>query len=61
MNKIKVVLADDHPIVLAGVKETIESDGMYEVMSVAKTSGELMDAIKEHSPDIVITDFTCQG
>ncbi|AZC51356.1 Two-component transcriptional response regulator, LuxR family [Pseudomonas chlororaphis subsp. piscium] len=61
MNKIKVVLADDHPIVLAGVKETIESDGVYDVVSVAKTSGELMDAIKEHSPDIVITDFYMPG
>lgn len=61
MNKIKVVLADDHPIVLAGVKETIESEGLYDVVSVAKTSGELMTAIKEHSPDIVITDFYMPG
>lgn len=61
MSKLKVVLADDHPIVLAGVKETIERQGVYEVVSIAKTSGELMHSIKQYSPDIVITDFYMPG
>ncbi|WP_332768581.1 response regulator [Pseudomonas koreensis] len=61
MKKRKVVLADDHPIVLAGVKETIESTGLYEVVRVAQTSGELVGAITEHSPEIVITDFYMPG
>lgn len=61
MNKIKVVLADDHPIVLAGVKDIVESDGLCDVVGVAQTSGELMNAIDKHSPQIVITDFYMPG
>ena len=42
MPKIKVVLADDHPIVLMGVSELIERDERYEIVGQAQTSTELI-------------------
>lgn len=61
MNQIKVVLADDHPIVLAGVKDIVQSDPNYQVVGIARTSSELIDAISHHKPQIVITDYYMPG
>lgn len=61
MNQVKVVLADDHPIVLAGVKEIVQSDPNYQVVGVARTSSELIAAISLYKPQIVITDYYMPG
>lgn len=61
MSKIKVVLADDHPVILIGVKKTLESSGLYDVVGLAKTSGELVSALDLHRPDIAITDYYMPG
>lgn len=61
MNKIKVVLADDHPVILMGVKKAVESSGLYDVVGMATTSGELVSAVDSHLPDIVITDYYMPG
>ncbi|MGE8189648.1 response regulator [Pseudomonas sp. NPDC086278] len=57
MQKIKVVIADDHPIVLLGVRELIERDGRFAVVGEAASSSELVRMIKEQGPDIIVTDY----
>ncbi|MFJ4542408.1 response regulator transcription factor [Pseudomonas sp. 18058] len=55
--KIKVVLADDHPVVLLGLIELIARDARFAVVGQATSSTQLVAAINEHAPDVVITDY----
>ncbi|NUU38421.1 response regulator [Pseudomonas sp. C2B4] len=55
--KITVVIADDHPIVLLGVRELIERDERFQVVGEAVSSSELIKVLSEREPDILITDY----
>ncbi|WP_207848448.1 MULTISPECIES: response regulator [Pseudomonas] len=57
MKKLNVVIADDHPIVLLGVRELVERDGRFCVVGEAVCSQGLIDLLNLHSVDIVITDY----
>ena len=61
MQKIKIVLADDHPIVLMGVSDLIERYERYEIVAQAQTSTELIDQLQRLQPDIVVTDYNMPG
>lgn len=61
MKKIKVVIADDHPIVLLGVREVIQRDGRFEVVGEATSSSQLIDRLQSEKPHVVITDFHMPG
>ncbi|HEF4760779.1 TPA: response regulator [Pseudomonas putida] len=55
--KITVVIADDHPIVLLGVRELIERDDRFQVVGEAVSSSELIKVLNDCAPDILITDY----
>ena len=61
MKKIKVVIADDHPIVLFGLREIIQRDGRFEVAAEATSSSQLIAELNAHEPEVVITDFNMPG
>jgi len=58
---MKVLLADDHPIVLMGVREIIERDPRFEVVGEALNSSELIRNILKLQPDVIITDYNMPG
>jgi two-component system, NarL family, invasion response regulator UvrY len=62
MKKIKVIVADDHPLVCEGLKKVVaeDSDDM-EVTDVAHTGPDLLYKLSENLPDIVILDITLPG
>src|SRR5437773_1063488 len=57
MEKLNVVIADDHPIVLLGVRELIERDEGFRVVGEAVCSNELINLLERQPVDLVITDF----
>ncbi|PAA14159.1 response regulator [Pseudomonas fragi] len=61
MPQMKVLLADDHPIVLMGVREIIERDPRFKVVGEAMSSSELVDKISQLNPDVIITDYNMPG
>ncbi|AGI23074.1 two component response regulator [Pseudomonas sp. ATCC 13867] len=54
-------MADDHPIVLMGVREMIERDDLFEVIGEAHNSSELVALCRDLRPAIAITDFNMPG
>nr|WP_314877796.1 response regulator [uncultured Pseudomonas sp.] len=61
MSQLNIVIADDHPIVLLGVREIVQRDGRYTVVGEAVSSSELVEQLRKHSPQLLITDFNMPG
>ena len=57
-NSIKVIIADDHPIVREGLVRTIERDKAFALVGQAGDGAEAMRLIQELHPDIAVLDLT---
>ena len=54
---IRLVLADDHPIVLDGLAQLFASEPGFEVVARAVTGQEALDAVRRYHPDILVLDL----
>lgn len=57
MNKIRILLADDHALVRQGTRELLEREGDLEVVAEAGNGEEAVQLACEHWPDIVLMDI----
>lgn len=56
MKKIRVMLADDHPIVMTGFAMSLEGQGL-DVVAQARTPEEAVAQYREHKPDVAVLDL----
>jgi DNA-binding NarL/FixJ family response regulator len=54
---LRVVIADDQPMMRAGFKAVLESAGDITVVAEAGTGEEAIKAAREHRPDVVLMDI----
>jgi adenylate cyclase len=54
---IRVVLGEDNVLVREGVRALLDSFGDIEVVGVAADAPSLLEAAREHTPDVVVTDI----
>jgi DNA-binding NarL/FixJ family response regulator len=59
--EIKVLIADDHPLIIAGIRRTIEHLDDMEVVGEAHSGPELMQLIERRRPDLVLMDLRMPG
>jgi DNA-binding NarL/FixJ family response regulator len=52
-----IVLADDHPLVLAGLRKLIESYDRFAVVAECPDGNAALNAIRQHRPAIAIVDL----
>jgi DNA-binding NarL/FixJ family response regulator len=57
-NPTRVVLADDHPVVLAGVRALIELSSDIEIVGEATSGRAALQLVEEASPDVAIIDIS---
>ncbi len=55
---IRIVLADDHIVLRAGLKSLLERQRDFEVVGEAGDGRELLRTVDEATPDVVITDIS---
>jgi DNA-binding NarL/FixJ family response regulator len=55
---IKIIIADDHPIVRAGMKQIISEASDLVVADEASDGHKLLDKIREENFDVVVLDIT---
>jgi DNA-binding NarL/FixJ family response regulator len=55
--KIRIVLADDHPIVRDGLKKMLSLESDLEVVGEASDGREALEQIQMHEPDILLLDL----
>lgn len=58
---IKIVLADDHPVVLDGLATIVGTIPNVEVVGTTSNGEEALKLVHEHKPDILITDISMSG
>lgn len=61
MKKYSVLLVDDHPIVLEGTKNLINTSALFEVTSATNRPEEAVSLLKDKDYDVLITDYEMSG
>ncbi len=57
MDKIRVMIADDHELIREGLKQLLELDGNIEVVSEAGDGVECLEKLKRINPDVLLLDI----
>jgi DNA-binding NarL/FixJ family response regulator len=55
--QIKIVMADDHPIVRQGLRKLIETDAQLSIVAEAGDGKEALELIEIHQPQIAVLDI----
>jgi DNA-binding NarL/FixJ family response regulator len=58
---IKILLVDDHRIVLDGLKSLFDDDLEFEIIGAVSTPAEALQKMEQAQPDILLTDYTLPG
>ena len=61
MSTLRVVIADDQPMMRAGFKAVLEATGSIAVVAEAGTGEEAVQAATAHAPDVVLMDIRMPG
>jgi DNA-binding NarL/FixJ family response regulator len=54
---IKVVLVDDHPLVLNGVEQLLRSEPGFDVLATCATADAALRAVQSFHPDVLVLDL----
>ena len=58
---IRIVIADDHPIVRAGFRQLVAEDPQLRVVAEAGNTAELLSVLAAHEADVVLLDISMPG
>jgi len=58
---IRLVIADDHPIVLDGLEQLLSLEKDCEVVARAKNGDEALQAVRQFQPDVLVLDLRMPG
>ena len=59
--QIRIVMADDHPIVRQGLRQMIEMDKNLSIVAEAGDGQTALDLIETHQPDVAVVDIDMPG
>lgn len=57
MNKIRVVVADDHSFIRYSISRILNQNNHIQVVAEAKDGAEALERVDEHQPDILLLDL----
>ncbi len=58
---IRLVVADDHPVVLDGLTQIFSLEPDFQIVACAKNGDEALEAVRRHQPDIAVLDIRMPG
>ncbi|TDG04220.1 response regulator transcription factor [Paraburkholderia guartelaensis] len=59
--EVRIVVADDHPVVLTAISDYLDSLPGFRVVAKAASGAGLIDALRDAGCELIITDFSMQG
>jgi DNA-binding NarL/FixJ family response regulator len=54
---MRVLIADDHPLILAGIKRALEEDDQFEVVAEARIGSQVLPLVSQTNPDLALLDL----
>src|SRR6516165_9506161 len=60
-SKIRIVVADDHPIFRDGLCKLLALEEDFEVVAQAQDGRQVLDVLQQHKPDILLLDLKMPG
>jgi DNA-binding NarL/FixJ family response regulator len=54
---MRVLIADDHPLILAGIRRALESADGFEVVAEASSGSQVLPLISQTDPDLALLDL----
>jgi two-component system nitrate/nitrite response regulator NarL len=60
-SRVRVLLVDDYPIVLSGLRNTLSSHPQFKIVGEASDGTEAIRRAKETNPNVVLMDITLPG
>ena len=57
MSKIRVVLADDHELVLEGLRAILSAERDFEVVATTTSGEQLIELVRTHRPEVAVLDL----
>ena len=58
---IRLVLADDHPVILDGLKQVLDLEPDFQIVATARNGDEALEAVRRHRPDVLVLDIRMPG
>ncbi len=58
---MKILIADDHPVVRSGLKQMLQTEADMEVVGEAKNGSEALELVRELDWDVAILDYSMPG
>ena len=58
---IRILVAEDHPVVREGLIRGLEGHGDLQIVAAAATVEEAVEAFADHHPDVVVSDYRMAG
>ena len=59
--QIKVLIADDHPLIIAGIRRCTEALAEVTLVGEARSAPELLELVQSRRPDVVLMDLRMPG
>ncbi len=57
MDDVKVLIADDHRLIVEGVRRALEEDGGFEIVGEAESGSQVLPLVSQTQPDVVVLDL----
>ncbi len=54
---MRVLLADDHRLLLDGIRRALEEDGGFEIVGETQDGKRVLELVRESSPELVVLDL----
>jgi DNA-binding NarL/FixJ family response regulator len=58
---LRVLIADDHPLMLAGIRRTLERSEEIEIVGEARSAPEVLELVERALPHVVLLDLRMPG
>lgn len=58
---VKILIADDHPLIREGLKTILSEENDFSVAAEASNAGEILEILKKQPIDIILLDISLPG
>ena len=59
--RIRVVIADDHPLILTALRDLFHAEGDIDVVASCRDGRDVVPTVRTHHPDVLLLDVSLPG